>query len=208
MKQASALTGPPGQPGESDLPAALHKRFMQAALREARKAARCGEVPIGAVIVKDGVIIGRGGNRRETRQDVTLHAELVAIRQACRRLGSWRLNDCQLYVTLEPCIMCAGAIVQARIRDVYFGTTDPKAGAAGSIVDIFAIRQNHVVQIAGGLLAADCQSILRDFFRARRLADKAVGSRAIRRSAAVIARQEKKTGPADLPDPEPAAHNR
>ena len=164
-----------------------HVYYMRAALREARKAARLGEVPIGAVIVHEGRIIGRGGNRRETRQDVTLHAELVAIRQACRRLGSWRLTDCRLYVTLEPCIMCAGAIVQARIGGLYYGTSDPKAGAAGSIVDIFAIRQNHWVQVQGGLLADSCRAILQDFFRERRQVDKTTGSRAVRRQAAIAA---------------------
>lgn len=163
---------------------------MREALREARRAARLGEVPIGAVIVREGLIIARGSNRRETRQDVTLHAELVAIRQACRRLGSWRLQGCQLYVTLEPCIMCAGAIVQARISDVYYGATDPKAGAAGSIVDIFAIRQNHQVRVQGGLLADSCKTILQDFFRARRQLDKATGSRAVRRAAAIAANQQ------------------
>jgi tRNA(adenine34) deaminase len=157
---------------------------MRAALRLAVKAMKMGETPVGAVVVRDGVLIGRGFNRRERLSDVTQHAELMAIRQAERKIGSWRLESCDLYVTLEPCIMCAGAIVQARIRQVFYGAKDPKAGAGGSIVDVFAIRQNHQVLVAGGLLAGDCGQLLKQFFRERRIENKALGTRAVRRSQA------------------------
>lgn len=179
--------------------------FMQAALKEAHKAELIGEVPIGAVIVREGQIIARGHNKRETLQDVTLHAELVAIRQACRRQKSWRLDGCDLYVTLEPCVMCAGAIVQARIRTVYFGATDPKAGAVGSIINIFDLKQNHCVAWQGLVLQESCRQILKDFFARRRSADKAAGSRATRRAAAQAEQQKRQglsdlqTFPADLP---------
>lgn len=169
-----------------------HEFFMQAALREAHKAELLGEVPIGAVIVQAGKIIARGHNRRETLQDVTLHAEMVAIRQACRRNKSWRLDGCDLYVTLEPCVMCAGAIVQARIAHVYFGADDPKAGAVGSITNVFTLRQNHQVVWQGGLLKEICSTVLRDFFARRREQDKAAGSRATRRSAAIEAMEARR----------------
>ncbi len=179
--------------------------FMQAALKEAHKAELAGEVPIGAVIVREGTIIARGHNKRETLQDATLHAELVAIRQACRHQKSWRLDGCDLYVTLEPCVMCAGAIVQARIRTVYYGAADPKAGAVGSIINIFDLKQNHRVTWQGLVLQESCSQILKDFFAHRRAADKAAGSRAARRAAA-LAEQSKRLGlsdeqsfPADLP---------
>lgn len=183
MTQAPPSSGPASRVPDSRSPLQL----MQAALHEARKAERIGEVPIGAVIARNGQIIARGHNRRETRQDVTLHAELVAIRTACRRLRSWRLDGCELYVTLEPCVMCAGAIVQARIKTVVFGATDPKAGAVGSITNVFDLRQNHQVAWQGGLLKDECSAILRDFFAVRRQLDKATGSRALRRAAAVAA---------------------
>ena len=157
---------------------------MKAALRLAVKARKMGETPVGAVVVRDGVILGRGFNRREQLSDVTQHAELMAIRQAERKVGSWRLESCDLYVTLEPCIMCAGAIVQARIRQVFFGAKDPKAGAGGSIVDVFAIRQNHQVQVSSGLMASDCADLLRQFFRQRRIENKSIGTRAARRARA------------------------
>ncbi len=166
--------------------------YMRAALREAHKAELLGEVPIGAVIVHAGQIIARGHNRRETLQDVTLHAEIVAIRKACRKMKSWRLDDCELYVTLEPCVMCAGAIVQARLASVYFGADDPKAGAVGSITNIFTLKQNHQVQWQAGLLKDDCSNILRQFFAHRRALDKAAGSRATRRSAAIAELEERK----------------
>ena len=183
MAQPSASSGPSSRALAQQSP----QQLMQAALREASKAARIGEVPIGAVIVRDGQIIARGHNLRETRQDVTLHAELVAIRKACRRLRSWRLDGCDLYVTLEPCVMCAGAIVQARVRTVVFGATDPKAGAVGSITNIFDLRQNHPVSWQSGLLKDACSQVLRDFFATRRQLDKAAGSRSKRRAEAIAA---------------------
>jgi len=160
------------------------ERLMKLAITQAKKADRADEVPVGAVVVRDGIVLGRGYNRRESRQDVTLHAELAAIRQACRRLGSWRLDECDLYVTLEPCIMCAGAIVQARIRTLYYGADDPKAGACGSITDVFSLRQNHKVEIHSGLLAPECSALLKDFFRRRRALDKVAGTKGERRQQA------------------------
>jgi tRNA(adenine34) deaminase len=162
-----------------------HEYWMRAALRQAEKARKLEEPPIGAVIVRDGRIIGRGCNQREVRQDVTLHAEMTAIRQASRFLGSWRLDGCTLYVTLEPCTMCAGAILQSRISQMVYGSRDPKAGACGSITDVFSLPLNHKVQITAGVLDSECSAILRDFFRERRSLDKAAGSRAIRRAAAI-----------------------
>jgi len=116
----------------------IGKRYMKEALKEAVKAYQKDEAPIGAVIVQEGRIISRGHNERETKQDATLHAEMTAIRKACKKKGTWRLNDCDMYVTLEPCAMCAGAIVQARVGRLFIGAADPKAGAAGSVLDILA----------------------------------------------------------------------
>lgn len=142
--------------------------YMEEALGLAREAASSGEVPIGAVIVYQGRIIGRGRNRREEDQDATGHAEVVAIREACQALGSWRLIDCDLYVTLEPCLMCAGAIIQARIRHLYFGAWDPKSGMAGSVSNAFTLPSNHQVEVTGGLLEAPCGDMLRLFFQGKR----------------------------------------
>lgn len=143
-----------------------HERFMLCALKEAEKARKIGESPVGAVIVKDGTIIARGHNERETKNDTTLHAEMTAIRNACKKLGTWRLNGCDLYVTLEPCTMCAGAIIQARIQNLYIGTSDLKAGAAGSVIDVFRVDAfNHRVEVSWGILEEQCSSILKDFFR-------------------------------------------
>jgi len=142
---------------------------MQQALLEARKAYDMGEVPIGAVIVKDGKVIARGHNLRETEKDRTLHAEMVAIREAARYLGGWRLTGCELYVTIEPCPMCAGAIIQARIERVVFGAMDPKAGCAGSLYNLLQDpRFNHRVEVVGGVMEEECRRIMQDFFRARR----------------------------------------
>jgi len=142
---------------------------MQQALLEARKAYDMGEVPIGAVIVKDGKVIARGHNLRETEKDPTLHAEMVAIREAARYLGGWRLTGCELYVTIEPCPMCAGAIIQARIERVIFGAMDPKAGCAGSLYNLLQDpRFNHRVEVVGGVMEEECRRIMQDFFRARR----------------------------------------
>ncbi|WP_268898751.1 tRNA adenosine(34) deaminase TadA [Brevibacillus migulae] len=143
-----------------------HERFMQAAMEEAKKAAEIGEVPIGAVIVRDGEIVGRGYNLRETRKDPTLHAEMIAIREASERLGGWRLIGCTLYVTLEPCPMCAGAIVQSRVEQVVYGAADPKAGCAGTLMDLLnEPRFNHQVPVVSGVLGEECGQLLKDFFR-------------------------------------------
>ncbi len=142
------------------------EHFMREALAEARKAMECGEVPIGAVVVRDGEIVGRGYNLRETKKDPTLHAELIAIREASARLGGWRLIGCELYVTLEPCPMCAGAIVQARIERVVYGAADPKAGCAGTLMNLCdEPRFNHQLPVVAGVLAEECGQLLKEFFR-------------------------------------------
>ena len=143
--------------------------FMRLALREAQRAPEHDDIPVGAVVVKDGGVIGSGHNEREVRADPTAHAEMIALREAARLLGSWRVLDSVLYVTLEPCAMCAGAIVLARIPRVVFGTADPKAGAAGSVLNILEEpRLNHRPQVESGLLAEDCADLLRAFFATRR----------------------------------------
>ena len=143
--------------------------FMRLALREASRALEHDDIPVGAVVVKDGEVIGTGHNEREVRSDPTAHAELIALRDAARTLGSWRVLDSVLYVTLEPCPMCAGAIVLARVPRVIFGTSDPKAGAAGSVLDVLAEpRLNHRPQVESGLLAQECADLLRSFFASRR----------------------------------------
>ena len=143
--------------------------FMRLALREAERALAHDDVPVGAVVIHGGEVIGAGHNERELREDPTAHAEMIAIREAARFLGSWRLLDTVLYVTLEPCAMCAGAIVLGRIPRVVYGTIDPKAGAAGSVLDVLAEpRLNHRPDVAGGLLADECAELLQAFFRSRR----------------------------------------
>jgi tRNA(adenine34) deaminase len=143
--------------------------FMRLALREAQAALDHDDVPVGAVIVRDGEVIAAAHNEREDRQDPTAHAELLAIRQAAGALRSWRVLDAVMYVTLEPCAMCAGAIVLARIPRVVYATTDPKAGAAGSVLDVLAEPGlNHQPQVHGGLLAEDAGDLLREFFATRR----------------------------------------
>ena len=145
------------------------RRWMAAALDEARLAEEHDDVPVGAVVVRDGAIVAAGHNERERTADPTAHAELLAIRRASEALGSWRLLGCTLYVTLEPCAMCAGAIVLARMPRVVYGTTDPKAGAAGSVLDVLAEpRLNHRPVVEAGLLADECAAVLRAFFAARR----------------------------------------
>lgn len=140
--------------------------FMQEALKEAGKAFDKGEVPVGAVVVRDGKIIARGHNLRERLGDPTAHAEMLALREAAFRVGGWRLNDCTLYVTMEPCPMCAGAAIQARVRRLVYGTPDPKAGAAGSCLDLLNMSCfNHRVELAGGVRADRCAGILQAFFR-------------------------------------------
>ncbi|HEY7968053.1 MAG TPA: tRNA adenosine(34) deaminase TadA [Solirubrobacteraceae bacterium] len=147
----------------------LDEHFMRLALREAERALEHDDVPVGAVVVHDGEVVSAGGNERELRSDPTAHAETLAIRDAARALGTWRLLDCVLYVTLEPCAMCAGAIVLARIARVVFGAEDPKAGAAGGVLDVLGEpRLNHRPEVAGGLLAVEAAALLRDFFASRR----------------------------------------
>jgi len=142
---------------------------MRAALRDAREAAGADEVPVGCVIVHDGLVIGRAHNQTETLQDATAHAEIVAIGAASTALGSWRLTDCTLYVTLEPCAMCAGAIILARVPRLVYGAFDPKAGACGSVLDVIhEPRLNHRVEVTPGVLAAECGELLREFFAAKR----------------------------------------
>ena len=142
---------------------------MRAALREARESLARDEVPVGCVIVHDGSIVGRGHNPAEALQDATAHAEILAIGAASNALGSWRLSDCTLYVTLEPCAMCAGAIVLARLGRLVYGATDPKAGACGSVLDVIGERRlNHRVPVTHGVLAGDCGELLREFFRRKR----------------------------------------
>jgi tRNA(adenine34) deaminase len=143
--------------------------FMREALRQAKKAFAAGEVPIGAVIVREGTIIARAWNQVELLKDATAHAEMLAITQAEAGVGDWRLTDCDLYVTKEPCPMCAGAIVHARLRRVIFGCADPKGGAAGGLLNILQMPQlNHRSEITPRILADDCAALLKEFFAARR----------------------------------------
>jgi tRNA(adenine34) deaminase len=147
----------------------LDEQWMSAALDEAALALLHDDVPVGAVVIHDGQIIGAGHNERERRNDPTAHAEIIAMQAAAAELGSWRLLDCTLYVTLEPCAMCAGAIVLARIPRVVYGTTDPKAGAAGSVLDVLGEpRLNHRPVVEAGPLADECAAVLRAFFAVRR----------------------------------------
>ena len=143
--------------------------FMRLALREAARALEHDDVPIGALVVREGEVIGSGHNERELRADPTAHAEMIALREASRALGSWRVLDAVMYVTLEPCAMCAGALVLARVPRVVFGATDPKAGAAGSVFDVLGEPHlNHRPRVEAGLLAADSADLLRTFFASRR----------------------------------------
>jgi tRNA(adenine34) deaminase len=147
--------------------------FMQMAINEAIEAGKKGEVPIGAVIVKDGDVIAKGSNLRETNQNALAHAEIIAINKACEHVGYWRLTECTLYVTLEPCQMCAGAIIQSRIDRVVFGASDPKAGCAGSLYNLLQDnRFNHVVELESGVLEEECSHLLKDFFKQLRLKKK------------------------------------
>lgn len=146
-----------------------HERFMMEAISEALKAEAFGEVPIGAVIVKNGMIVGRGHNTRESAEVATGHAEINAIIDASVKLGSWRLTDCSIYVTIEPCPMCTGAIYQARIDSIYYGATDKKAGACGSIFNLFDHPGlNHYCKVQSGVLESRCREIIESFFKKRR----------------------------------------
>ncbi len=148
--------------------------YMRKALELAELAARQGEVPVGAIVVKrsTGEIVGRGFNRREYGRSPLTHAEIVAIDQASRKLGGWRLVDCELYVTLEPCPMCAGAIINSRIQRVVFGAADPKAGSCGSVVNLFELPFNHKPEFIGGVLERECSQLLSDFFKKLRESKK------------------------------------
>ena len=146
--------------------------FMGQAMALAQQAADEGEVPVGAVVVKDGEIVGRGRNRREITKNALAHAELEAIDDACKNLGGWRLFACDLYVTLEPCPMCSGAIINSRIKRLVYGADDPKAGSAGSVINLFDLPYNHRPIIEGGVLKDECSKILIDFFKTLRAKNK------------------------------------
>ena len=144
----------------------MQEKFMKEALKEAKKAYTKLEIPVGAVIVKDGKIIARAHNIKEEKQDTTKHAEIIAIQKESKKLKGWRLNDCEMYVTLEPCAMCAGAIIQARIKKIYIGTMDEKTGACGSVLNLLKdFKFNHTVEIETGILKDNCEQILKDFFK-------------------------------------------
>ena len=139
--------------------------FMKEALKEAKKSYDKNETPIGAVIVYNNKIIARAHNLRESKNDSTCHAEVLAIKKACKKLGSWRLEECDIYITLEPCSMCSGAIIQSRIRNLYYGAKDSKTGAAGSVLDLFSYTFNHKVNVVGGIMEDECSRIIKDFFK-------------------------------------------
>lgn len=165
------MAGPRGDDAPSPAPNASDaaERWMAEALVLARAARSRGEVPVGAVVIRGDAIIGRGGNAPIERNDPTAHAEIAALREAAQALGNYRLPDCDLYVTVEPCAMCAGAIMHARIRRLVFGAHDPKTGACGSVVDLFAERRlNHHTTVVGGVAAETCGALLSDFFGGRR----------------------------------------
>ena len=142
-----------------------HEKYMKHALGRARTCVKHGETPVGAVIVKDGKIIAGGRNKREFGKNALYHAEISAINAACKKLGGWRLHECDMYVTLEPCPMCAGAIINSRIRNVYFGAYDKKAGSFGSVINLAELPYNHKPNICGGILEKECSQILSDFFK-------------------------------------------
>ena len=151
----------------------VQEKYMKAALKQAEKALALGEVPIGCVIVHEGKIIGRGYNRRNTDKNTLAHAEITAINKASKKIGDWRLEECTLYVTLEPCQMCAGAIVQARVTEVVMGCMNPKAGCGGSILNILEMPEfNHQVQVTRGILEEECSAILKEFFTELRKRNK------------------------------------
>lgn len=144
----------------------MQEYYMEQALKEAEKAYKKLEVPVGAVIVKDGKIIARGHNQKETKTDTTKHAEMIAIQKASKKLKSWRLIDCEMYITLEPCTMCAGAIINSRIKKIYIGAMDEKTGAAGSVLNLFEdYTFNHKVEVEKGIKQEECEKILKQFFK-------------------------------------------
>ena len=141
-------------------------KFMKEALKEAQKSYKKEEIPVGAIIVKDGKIIARGHNLKETKTDPTKHAEIIAIQKACKKLQTWRLTGCTMYVTLEPCSMCAGSLIQSRLDKVVIGTMDEKTGACGSVLNLLAdYKFNHIVQIETGIMQEECKTILQQFFK-------------------------------------------
>ena len=144
------------------------ERYMDIALALAREAAQAGEVPVGCVIVRDGEVIAKGRNRREASHDATAHAELEAIRAACSAVGDWRLCDCSIYVTLEPCPMCTGAIINSRIGTVVFGARDENTGSCGSVIDLFSERYGHKPRVYGSVRDGECARLLREFFEGKR----------------------------------------
>lgn len=151
----------------------MNLKYMKEALKEAKKAAKIGEVPIGCVIVYEDKIIARGYNKRNTKKTTLAHAELLTIQKASKVLGDWRLEDCTMYVTLEPCQMCAGAIVQARMKEVVIGTMNPKAGCAGSVLNILQMEEfNHQVELVIGVMEEECSNILQEFFKELRIRNK------------------------------------
>ena len=143
----------------------MEEKFMREALKEAQKAFDKDEVPVGAVIVKDNKIIARAHNIKELKHDATSHAEILAIQKACKKLGAWRLSDCDMYVTLEPCSMCAGALINARIRKLYIGTQDDKTGACGSVLNLLEYKFNHKIEVEKYILKDECEAILKNFFK-------------------------------------------
>ena len=144
----------------------MEEKFMREALRQAKRAASLGEMPVGAVIVRDGEIISRAYNRRETKKNALYHAEITAIDRACKKLGGWRLPRCEMYVTLEPCPMCAGAILNSRIEHIYYGASDEKSGCCGSKINLLDMNLcNYTVTVTGGILENECRDIIKKFFR-------------------------------------------
>lgn len=144
----------------------MNEKFMREAIKQAKKAATIGEMPVGAVVVRGDEIISRAYNRRETKKNALLHAEMTAIDRACRKLGGWRLPGCELYVTLEPCPMCAGAILNSRIEHIYFGADDPKSGCAGSVLNLLDMNLcNYRTRVTSGVMEEECRDIIKSFFR-------------------------------------------
>ena len=144
----------------------MEEKYMKEALKEAQRAYEKLEIPVGAIIVKDNKIIARAHNLKETKKDTTNHAEILAIQKASKKLGAWRLNDCEMYVTLEPCSMCAGAIINSRIKKIYIGALDERTGAAGSVLNLFEeYKFNHKVEVEKGILKEECENILKSFFK-------------------------------------------
>ena len=153
----------------------MQEKYMKLALKEAKKAYDKGEIPVGAVIVKGETVVAKAHNLKELKKDTTKHAEILAIQKASRKLESWRLEDCEMYVTLEPCSMCAGALIQSRIKKVYIGTMDYKTGACGSVLNLLNdFKFNHFVEIESGILKDECESILKNFFKDLRASKKVV----------------------------------